>query len=97
MEQPIACTLSAADHTARADQTTELARRALRSREPIPNGARLRFERSAETERQLRTIIEAEAECCPFLRLDLQPADDALVLEITGPAEADPIIAELFS
>jgi hypothetical protein len=97
MDQPIACTLAAADYAARTAEIADLARRALRSREPIPDGARLTFEAGAETERELRDVMAAEAQCCAFLRMDLRPADDALVLEITGPAEAEPIIAELFA
>jgi hypothetical protein len=97
MEQPIACTLNRADYAERTQDTAALARRALRSREPIPDGTRLTFEASSDTERQLRDVVAAEARCCAFLRMDLQPAEDALVLEITGPAEAEPIIAELFA
>ena len=97
MDQPIACTLSAADYAVRTDDTAALARRALRSREPIPDGTRLTFESGTETERRLREIVAAEARCCAFLRMDLRPAGDALVLEVTGPAEAEPIIAELFA
>ena len=97
MDQPIACTLSSVEYAARAEQTAALARRALRSREPIPDGARLTFEASAETERHLREIVAAEAQCCAFLRLDLRTADHALVLDVTGPPQAEPIIAELFA
>jgi hypothetical protein len=97
MDQPIACTLTAADYAARAEETGELARRALRSREPIPDGTRLTFAASADTERRLREMIAAEARCCAFLRMDLWPAGDALVLEITGPPQAEPIIAEMFA
>ena len=97
MNEPIACTLSAADYAARTEDTAELARRALRSREPIPHGTRLTFEASDETERQLRSVIAAEARCCAFLRMELHPTADALILEITGPTGAEPIIAELFA
>jgi hypothetical protein len=97
MDQPIACTLSAADYAARTGDTRELARHALRSRQPIPDGARLTFEPGPDTERQLREFIAAEARCCAFLRMDLRPGVDALVLDVTGPAQAGPIIAELFA
>jgi hypothetical protein len=97
MVQPIACTLSAADYAARVEDTAALTRRALRSREPIPDGARLSFDADPDIERQLRDIIAAEAQCCAFLRMQLQTADSALVLDITGPPEASPIIAELFA
>jgi hypothetical protein len=97
VERPIACTLSAADYAARTEHIAEVARRALRSREPIPSGTRLTFEAGADTERRLRDVIAAEARCCPFLRMDLRPSADALILEITGPTGAEPIIAELFA
>jgi hypothetical protein len=97
VEQPIACTLTAADYAARTEDIAELTRRALRSREPIPSGTRLTFEAGGDTERQLRDVIAAEARCCAFLRMDLRPSADALILEITGPSGAEPIIAELFA
>jgi hypothetical protein len=62
-----------------------------------PHGTRLTFEAGAETERELREIVAAEARCCAFLRMDLKPGEDALILDVTGPAEAEPIIAELFA
>jgi hypothetical protein len=97
MDQPIACSLSNAEYAERTEDTAALARRSLRSRESIPDGTRLTFEASADTESQLRELVAAEARCCAFLRMDLQPREDALILEITGPAEAEPIIAELFA
>jgi hypothetical protein len=97
MDQPIACTLTAADYADRIEATADLARRALRSREPILHGARLIFDNGGDTERELREVIAAEARCCAFLRMDLRPTADALVLDVTGPAEAEPIIAELFA
>jgi hypothetical protein len=96
MDQPIACTLTSADYAQRMHDTAQLAQRALRSRQPIPDGTRLTFETSADTERQLRRIVAAEARCCAFLHMDLRPADDALILDITGPGEAEPLIAHLF-
>lgn len=80
MGQPIACSLSRADYAERTQATAALSRRALRSREPIRDGTRLTFEASAETERELREVVAAEARCCAFLRMDLRPGEDALVL-----------------
>jgi MerR family transcriptional regulator, copper efflux regulator len=97
MEHPIACTLTGAAYAQRVEETSELARRALRSRRPIAGGVRLTFAAGAGTERRLREIVAAEARCCPFLRLDLRPAAGALVLDVTGPAEVEPFIAGLFA
>jgi hypothetical protein len=97
MEQPIACTLSPGRYKSRTNDLAAIGARALRSREQTADGERLTFEDSAETERELRAAIAAESRCCAFLRMDLQRADDALVLDIAGPQDARPIIAELFA
>jgi hypothetical protein len=55
------------------------------------------FDGGEETERELRDMIAAEASCCPFLRFELHHDADALRLDVTGPADAQPIIAELFT
>ena len=87
----IACTLTSAQQRARRAQTAAIAHAALRSRD----GGRLVFDVSAEP--ALRELVALEAECCPFLTLELSRASDALELTITGPEEAAPIIAELFA
>ncbi len=97
MDQPIACTLRPTQYTDRTAQLRALADGALRSREPLAEGERLTFAPGAETETRLRDAVAAEASCCSFLRMDLRSQGDALVLDITGPAEARPIIAELFA
>jgi len=94
MDIPIACTLDIRDYAARVDALSALAAEALRSREPTPRGERLVF--APDAERRLRDVIAAEAACCPFLRLDLRRERDALVLEISGPEYARPVIAALF-
>ena len=97
MEQPIACTLAPGEYQDRAGELAALSARALRSREQTADGERLVFTDSPETERELRAVIAAEAGCCAFLRMDLQRADEGLVLDIAGPQDARPIIAELFA
>jgi hypothetical protein len=85
-EPPIACTLSPADFRARRAELAALS---------LP-GRPLAFPASAEP--ALRDLIAAEAQCCPFLAFDLRPTGpDELQLTITGPAEAGPVIAELFT
>lgn len=97
MDQPIACTLTPAQHADRTAQLSALAREALRSRVPIAGGQRLVFAPGARTAERLRAAVAAEAACCPFLSMDLHPEPGALVLDVTGPAEARPIIAALFA
>jgi hypothetical protein len=94
---PIACTLQPADYRRRNDELTALAQRALRSREQTDRGERLVFADSAGTEQELRAAIAAEASCCVFLELELERTADGLVLEITGPQDVRPMIAQLFA
>jgi hypothetical protein len=97
MDYPIACTLSPGQYQDRTGELAALAARALRSRERRPDGEQLIFTDSADTERELRAVIAAEAGCCAFLRMDLQRAEDGLVLDIAGPQDARPVMAELFA
>jgi hypothetical protein len=97
MEQPIACTLTPGAYRDRAAGLSALAARALRSRERTADGERLVFVDTPDTERELRAAIAAESSCCAFLRMDLARRDEGLVLDIAGPPDARPIIAELFA
>jgi hypothetical protein len=97
MSDPIACSLRPADHAERLRRLADLAERALVRREPLPGGERLVFADAPGVERDLRAAIAAEAACCPFLTLALERAEAGLVLDVTGPALARPIIAELFA
>jgi hypothetical protein len=97
MDQPIACTLTADQSRARADDLAALAARSLRARERTAQGERLTFADSPGTERELRAVIAAEARCCSFLRMDVRRADGSLVLDIAGPQDARPVIAKLFA
>src|SRR5919109_4593048 len=97
MDTPIACTLPVDQFRTRTGELAALGSRALRSREPIEHGERLGFAADDTTERDLRAAIAAEAECCAFLSMDLRRDDDRLLLDITGPDEARPIIEQMFA
>ena len=94
---PIACSLTPAEYESRARELSDLARRALVGREPIDGGERLAFHDVPAVERELAAAVVAEASCCSFLTLRLDRRDGALVLDVTGPPDARPIIAELFA
>jgi hypothetical protein len=94
---PIACTLSPGEHRERLSDLSALAARALRSRRPIAGGERLTFADDPATDRELRAAITAEAACCPFLRMELARRAGGLVLDVTGPDGAEPLIASLFA
>jgi hypothetical protein len=96
-DAPVACTLNASEYQDRTTKLSELAARALTDRRPIDGGERLTFIDVPAVERDLRTAVAAEASCCSFLAMRLERTDSALVLDVTGPAQAQPIIAELFA
>src|SRR3954447_5500193 len=93
----IACTLSSAEFRRRVTETRDLAQRSLRSRRPVDGGEVLLFTADPETDTALRVVIAAEAECCPFLSMSLRDGEVGLELVITGPEEAQPLIAEFFA
>jgi hypothetical protein len=97
MDNPVACSLSPTDYQARKHQIAQIARRALRSREPLAGGARFTFAAGADIERELRDVIAAEADCCSFLRLELSNDGETVRLDVTGPDDAQPILAELLA
>jgi hypothetical protein len=97
MAQPIACTLTPDDYRRRTDELTALTAHSLRAREQLDGGHRLVFSDSDQIEQLLRAAIAAEARCCPFLQMELTRTADGLVLDITGPQDAQGAIAELFA
>ena len=97
MDQPIACTLAPDEFRSRSSDLAAIAARSLRQRAPIPGGERLTFAGDDATERELRAVVAAEAQCCAFLELDLRRQREHLVLDVVGPEDAQPLIAELFA
>lgn len=97
MRPPIACTLQPDELADRRTELAEIGREALRSRRPIPGGERLSFAPGTRTEARVRAAVAAEAVCCAFLRMDLHLGPDALLLDVTGPDEAQPLIGEMFT
>ena len=93
----IACSLTGADYRKRLADIGEFARKALRDRHPIDGGACLSFDETDDVRARLAAFVAAESECCPFLTMNLKAADDRLLLEITGPELAAPVIEELFT
>ncbi len=92
---PIACTLTPDDMTARRALVEALAADGLLARTPTDAGLRVRLRDTPEIEQRTRELVAAESACCAFLDFDLRRDDGDLVLEISGPRDARPVI-ELF-
>ena len=74
-----------------------MAREALSERRPIDDGERLVFEETGDVHGRLEAFVAAESRCCPFLTMTLGNDGGRLVLDVTGPELAAPIIQELFT
>jgi hypothetical protein len=94
--EPIACTLTPDGLTARRALIDALSADGLLERTATDAGLRVRLRDTPDIERRTRELIAAEASCCAFLTFDLQYDDDALVLDITGPPDARPVIDLFF-
>jgi hypothetical protein len=96
-ELPIACTLTPHGMTARLALIDALAADGLLDRTPTDAGLRVRLRDTAEIEQRTRELVAAESKCCAFLDFNLDREADALVLDISGPADARPVIDMFFA
>ncbi len=86
-ELPVACTLGPAALKARREGLLgALVHRADRHEE-LPSGHRFAFGASDEILRLITRAIDAERQCCRFLRFELtvEPDEGPILLELTGP------------
>jgi hypothetical protein len=94
---PIACTLSPDGMTARLALIDALAADGLLDRTPTASGMRVRLRDTPDIERRTRELVAAESACCAFLDFTLGREDGDLVLDITGPQNARPVIDTFFA
>jgi hypothetical protein len=91
-ELPIACSLDRGALEGRLEEVQAIGREALIHAD---SDGILRFRASPAIRARLQALVTAEAECCPFLELDLREADGELRLAISAPEGAEPVAAEL--
>lgn len=89
----IACTLSAHEVGDRLAQW-EAAVADATGRETIDGGTRLTFNRDVDVT-ALGSLVAAEQDCCRFFTFTLTVASDQVALDVTGTAEAQPVIDTL--
>src|SRR3989337_3061616 len=85
---PIVCTLSPAALAARRDRLLAKLFERAATREPLPAGYRLSFTPSRDTLEVIARTIDAERQCCQFLRFQLtvEPGGRPIVLDVTRTA-----------
>ena len=86
-ELPISCELTPAELAARREGLLPGLLAKARQRLPLSNGVRFGFAPSGELLLTLAGVIDAERQCCRFLRfgLTVEPDGGQMWLEITGP------------
>jgi hypothetical protein len=95
---PVACTLSPAALKARkANLLNALLRRADERRE-LPNGFSLTFAAEGDILSEIARTVDAERQCCRFLRfaVAVEPDDGPITLDLTGPAGAREFLSAMF-
>jgi hypothetical protein len=96
-DQPIACTLTPDGMTARLALIDALAADGLIDRTTTAAGLRVRLRDTPEIERRVRELVAAESRCCAFLDFALARRDGELVLDVSGPEEARPVVDLFFA
>jgi hypothetical protein len=96
-DPPIACTLSPDGMSARLALIDALAADGLLDRTPTASGLRVRLRDTPDIERRTRELVAAESACCAFLDFTLGRDDGDLVLDISGPPNARPVIDLFFA
>jgi hypothetical protein len=96
-DQPIVCTLTPDGMTARLALIDALTADGLLERTPTESGLHVRLLDRPDIERRTRELVAAESRCCAFLDFELRREHGHLLLDISGPEDARPIIEMFFA
>jgi len=98
MDLPIICTLTESEVRERRRTFLADLQNATLDVAPIDGGYCYRFAPRSEVFLQLSRLVDLERQCCRFLTFKIvaEAGDQPIRLEITGPAESIPMIADLF-
>jgi hypothetical protein len=88
----LSCSLPAKDMLDRLAKWKALAEQSL-SRSGEPGRVVSTYPRSSAISTLLRELIEAEADCCPFLSFDVREYGEVIEAELRYPPEFEPIVA----
>jgi len=96
---PVACTLPAVEFRARRESLLPALIAQATDREALRHGYRLTFAPAPGLLESLARVIDAERQCCRFLRFQLIVEQDGapITLDVTGPAGTNEFLAEIAS
>lgn len=95
---PVACTLSPAAFRARKENLLSTLLRRAEERRELSDGYRLRFAAKSDMLSAIARTVDAERQCCRFLRftVTVEPDDGPIALDLTGPAGTREFLAAMF-
>ena len=92
---PIACTLNAADFSAREALIADLGRDALLDASQDGPRAVLRFAAGEGISERIDAFVAGERACCAFLTMGVTRTGDEIELRIDAPSDAEAVLAEM--
>jgi hypothetical protein len=98
MELPIVCTLTESELRERRRTMADAMRHMQVAVVPLPEGYSYSFTADSGILAEVVRLVDLERQCCQFLtfKIIVEPGNAPIRLEITGPPEARPVIAEYF-
>ena len=98
MELLIACNLPSAELREHRRTILDSFRGAVLNVASLSQGYAYRFKPTSEMLAYLASLVDFERQCCPFLtfKIVIEAGNQPICLEITGPLEARPVIADFF-
>ena len=96
---PIACTLTDSELQQRRVDVLQEAKSAMTAVRETENGYVYQFASSNDRVAALANLITLEHQCCPFLtfKLTVEPGDQPVLLELSGPEGTKEFLSSLFS
>lgn len=93
---PVACTLSPAALKARKENLSSVLVGRAVEQEPLADGYRLTFSSDGDVLALIARAIDAERQCCRFLRfMTVEPDGGSISLDLTGPARTREFLAAM--
>jgi len=98
MGTPIACTLNETEMRERRRTLLDAFRATAIDATSLSLGYAYHFEPTSEMLTRIVNLVDLERQCCPFLtfKIVVEAGHQAICLEVTGPPEAKPVIADFF-
>ncbi|HEV3471876.1 MAG TPA: hypothetical protein VG408_01545 [Actinomycetota bacterium] len=93
---PNGCTLEATEMVERIAAWREISSKAI-SRDVAPDRITSVYPSDPDIVRRLRALIEAEAECCTFLRFTIEERSAETTVQLSFPEDARPLIEAVMS